>query len=50
VNQQIETLATQVGEDGKTRLTRAGKSGDNAEGGFQDGYFGEQEYLRHAGS
>ena len=29
---------------------RTGKSGDNAEGGHVDGYFGEQEYLRHGGT
>ena len=31
-------------------ITRAGKTGDNAEGGYQDGYFGEQEFLRHGGT
>lgn len=31
-------------------ITRSGKSGDNAEGGHVDGYFGEQEYLRHGGT
>lgn len=31
-------------------ITRPGKSGDNAEGGHVDGYFGEQEFLRHGGT
>lgn len=31
-------------------ITRSGKSGDNAEGGHVDGYFGEQEFLRHGGT
>lgn len=31
-------------------LVRPGNSGDNAEGNYVDGYFGEQEYLRHGGS
>lgn len=44
VNALIEALA---GSNGK--IKRAGVSGDNADGGFQDGYFGEQEYLRHGG-
>lgn len=34
----------------KGNITRAGKTGDNAEGGYQDGYFGEQEFLRHGGT
>lgn len=32
------------------RLIRRGNTGDNAAGGWRDGYFGEQEYLRHFGS
>lgn len=31
-------------------LKQAGTSGDNFSGNWQDGYFGEQEYLRHAGT
>lgn len=31
-------------------ISRAGKSGDNAESNYQDGYFGEQEFLRHGGT
>lgn len=31
-------------------ITRVGKTGDNAESGYQDGYFGEQEFLRHGGT
>ena len=34
--------------DGK--ITRAGVSGDNANSGYQDGFFGEQEFLRHGGT
>lgn len=44
INEVIEGLA---GPKGK--ITRAGTTGDNAEGKFQDGYFGFQEYLRHGG-
>lgn len=43
-NSTIEDLAT------KGIITRPGNSGDNAEGGHVDGYFGEQEYLRHGGT
>lgn len=43
VNAAIEGLA----KTGK--ITRAGVSGDNATSNFTDGYFGEQEYLRHGG-
>lgn len=43
-NQVIEQLA----KDGI--ISRAGKSGDNAESNYQDGYFGEQEFLRHGGT
>lgn len=43
-NQVIERLA----KDGI--ISRAGKSGDNAESNYQDGYFGEQEFLRHGGT
>lgn len=32
------------------KITRAGVSGDNANGNYQDGYFGEQEFLRHGGT
>ena len=32
------------------KITRPGTSGDNSEGGYKDGYFGEQEYLRHGGT
>ncbi len=31
-------------------IKQAGTSGDNSSGNWQDGYFGEQEYLRHAGT
>lgn len=31
-------------------LTPAGNSGDNEQSGYQDGYFGAQEYLRHGGT
>ena len=31
-------------------LNTFGNSGDNASNGWQDGYFGEQEYLRHFGT
>ena len=31
-------------------IEQAGTSGDNSSGNWQDGYFGEQEYLRHAGT
>ena len=34
--------------DGK--ITRAGVSGDNKENNYQDGFFGEQEFLRHGGT
>ena len=34
--------------DGK--ITRAGVSGDNKESNYQDGFFGEQEFLRHGGT
>lgn len=44
INGVIESLA---GPNGK--ITRAGTTGDNAKGNFQDGYFGFQEYLRHGG-
>ena len=43
-NSTIEDLVT------KGIITRPGKSGDNAEGGHVDGYFGEQEFLRHGGT
>lgn len=43
-NDTIEDLVT------KGLITRPGKSGDNAQGGHVDGYFGEQEYLRHGGT
>lgn len=32
------------------RITTAGNSGDNAEGGYVDGFFGHQESLRHFGT
>ena len=32
------------------KITRAGVSGDNANSGYQDGFFGEQEFLRHGGT
>lgn len=32
------------------KITTYGKSGDNASGNYQDGYFGEQEFLRHGGT
>lgn len=32
------------------KITRPGNTGDNEENGYVDGYFGEQEYLRHGGS
>lgn len=35
-------------ESGKIKAS--GNSGDNAAGGYQDGYFGHQESLRHFGS
>lgn len=44
INGVIESLA---GPNGK--ITRAGTTGDNAKGKFQDGFFGFQEYLRHGG-
>ena len=31
-------------------ITTRGNSGDNKEDNYQDGYFGEQEFLRHGGS
>lgn len=43
INAAIESLA----KNGK--IVRAGVSGDNAQGGYNDGYFGGQEYLRHGG-
>lgn len=43
-NAAIEDLVT------KGIITRPGNSGDNIEGGHVDGYFGEQEYLRHGGT
>lgn len=43
-NSTIEDLVT------KGIITRPGKSGDNTEGSHVDGYFGEQEYLRHGGT
>lgn len=43
-NSTIEDLVT------KGIITRPGKSGDNAEEGHVDGYFGEQEFLRHGGT
>lgn len=35
---------------GSNKIQRAGTTGDNAQGGYQDGFFGEQEYLRHGGT
>lgn len=35
---------------GSNKIKRAGTTGDNAQGGYQDGFFGEQEYLRHGGT
>ena len=32
------------------KITRAGVTGDNANNGYQDGFFGEQEFLRHGGT
>lgn len=43
-NSVIEDLVT------KGIITRSGNSGDNATGGYTDGYFGEQEFLRHGGT
>ena len=43
-NSVIEDLVT------KGIITRSGKSGDNSEGSYADGYFGEQEFLRHGGT
>lgn len=41
--------AIQRAVDAKKIIT-AGNSGDNASGNYQDGYFGEQEFLRHGGT
>nr|DAW84457.1 MAG TPA: hypothetical protein [Caudoviricetes sp.] len=43
VNNLIEGLAS------SGVIKRAGNSGDNLTGGYSDGYFGGQEYLRHGG-
>lgn len=43
INAAIEGLV----KNGK--IVRAGVSGDNAQGNYNDGYFGGQEYLRHGG-
>lgn len=32
------------------KIISVGNSGDNAAGNYQDGYFGEQEFLRHGGT
>lgn len=32
------------------KITRPGNSGDNSSNGYEDGYFGDQEYLRHFGN
>ena len=32
------------------KIKPSGNSGDNTNGGFADGYFGAQEYLRHGGT
>ena len=32
------------------KIIASGNSGDNATGNYQDGYFGEQEFLRHGGT
>ena len=43
-NQVITDLVT------KGKLKPAGNSEDNADNNYQDGFFGEQEFLRHGGS
>ena len=35
---------------GKITRPKNANSGDGLKGGYQDGYFGEQEYLRHGGT
>lgn len=43
----INTQITSLVNSGKIKTV--GQTGDNANSGYQDGYFGAQEYLRHGG-